>query len=139
MRRLEGGAVEVWWPFDQEALDDFKAAIPHPFRRWDAQRRCWRVDRVRAAQAVAWLRDRFPNADEIPWRRRDEPPPPPPPGGSRPVEPWASLHLLPTAPRPVVDAAYRAMARIAHPDLGGDADRMKRINAAYEQLKGLAR
>lgn len=47
---------------------------------------------------------------------------------------FATLHLLPSAPVPVIRAAYRALVRSAHPDVqGGDGQRMREINLAYEQ------
>jgi curved DNA-binding protein len=38
------------------------------------------------------------------------------------------------APPEVIQAAYKAMARIHHPDTGGDTKRMAEINTAYETL-----
>ncbi|MDO8848817.1 MAG: J domain-containing protein [Coriobacteriia bacterium] len=34
----------------------------------------------------------------------------------------------------VISAAYRRLMKDAHPDRGGDAERAKRLNAAYETL-----
>lgn len=48
---------------------------------------------------------------------------------------WEQLWLHPGAPQEVIKAAYRAMARLNHPDLGGDNEIMQQINAAYERLK----
>jgi hypothetical protein len=63
-------------------------------------------------------------------------PSPPPPGGSRQIPPhYAVLHIDPSAPLEVAEAAYRALARKAHPDAGGDAERMKRLNAAIERIR----
>ncbi len=47
---------------------------------------------------------------------------------------YATLFLLPTAPRAVVKAAYRALADIHHPDHGGTTLAMQTINAAYASL-----
>jgi hypothetical protein len=44
---------------------------------------------------------------------------------------FAVLHLLPSAPLPVIKAAFRALATLYHPDHGGSHDAMLRINAAY--------
>lgn len=44
------------------------------------------------------------------------------------------LQVDPSANPLVIQAAYRALAQIHHPDLSGDADEMKRINAAWEVL-----
>lgn len=45
------------------------------------------------------------------------------------------LHLLPGAPLAVVDAAWRALVRTVHPDVGGSHEAMKALNAAHETLK----
>jgi curved DNA-binding protein CbpA len=44
------------------------------------------------------------------------------------------LQVDPAANPLVVQAAYRALAQIFHPDVFGDADEMKKINAAWEVL-----
>jgi len=49
---------------------------------------------------------------------------------------WSVLHLQPGAPVAIVDAVWRALAKIHHPDHGGDAETFKRINAAYQRIKG---
>lgn len=51
------------------------------------------------------------------------------------VDDWNTLQVLPGAPKVVVDAAYRALATIYHPDRSGSSDQMARINGAYERLK----
>ena len=48
---------------------------------------------------------------------------------------YAVLYLRPGAPAPVVKAAYRALAQVHHPDIGGDARVMARINAAYAAIQ----
>ncbi|HJP90022.1 MAG TPA: DnaJ domain-containing protein [Candidatus Limnocylindrales bacterium] len=44
------------------------------------------------------------------------------------------LQVDPSANPLVIQAAYRALAQIHHPDVSGDADEMKRLNAAWEVL-----
>jgi hypothetical protein len=62
----------------------------------------------------------------------------PPP---RPTEPrqvpqhYAVLHVSPDAPLVVCEAAYRALARTAHPDAGGSEETMKALNLAIEQVR----
>lgn len=52
---------------------------------------------------------------------------------------WSELWLRPGAPRIVVDAAYRALSRQYHPDLGEEDLRAQvRLNEAYKQLKGMS-
>jgi hypothetical protein len=45
-------------------------------------------------------------------------------------DPYAILHVTSDAPPEVLDAVYRALAKIHHPDVGGSDAAMKRINIA---------
>lgn len=56
-------------------------------------------------------------------------------GGARPSGPYAVLHIAGDAPLEVAEAAYRALAKTAHPDHGGTLDQMKSLNAAIEQIR----
>jgi DnaJ-domain-containing protein 1 len=47
-------------------------------------------------------------------------------------DPYAILGVTQTAPREVIEAAYRALARMYHPDKGGSTAAMQRINQAYD-------
>ena len=49
-------------------------------------------------------------------------------------EPYAVLHLRPSAPRAIIDAAFRTLAKTLHPDVGGDAEEFKRVQAAYDKI-----
>lgn len=49
--------------------------------------------------------------------------------------PYAVLHLASDAPLEVCEAAYKALVRRHHPDLGGDTATMQRLNAAIEQIR----
>ena len=52
-----------------------------------------------------------------------------------PEQPWQTLGLETSRPtREQVNDAYRFLASKHHPDRGGDADKMARINAARDQL-----
>jgi len=44
------------------------------------------------------------------------------------------LHLLPTAPPELIDAAFRCLAKLHHPDVGGDAATMRRLTDAHDAL-----
>lgn len=49
---------------------------------------------------------------------------------------YAVLHLLPTAPLAIVEAVWRKLAQLHHPDQGGDAELFKKYNEAYRKIKG---
>lgn len=57
------------------------------------------------------------------------------PNPSRPAGPWGVLHLAPGAPLDVAEAAYRALAKKAHPDAGGDPERFRRLTEAIEWIR----
>lgn len=58
----------------------------------------------------------------------------PPKGGE--VRPWWEVLGVPVTATPeMVKTAYRALAAIHHPDRGGDAETMARINRAYEEAE----
>lgn len=48
---------------------------------------------------------------------------------------WQVLGVSPDASSDQIRAAYRELARQAHPDAGGDHDRFVRIQAAYERAE----
>ena len=48
---------------------------------------------------------------------------------------WAVFGLEPTAPRSLVDEAYRRLAKFFHPDVGGENEDFLRLQRAYEQAK----
>jgi hypothetical protein len=47
---------------------------------------------------------------------------------------FQTLHLLASAPPELVDAAFRCLAKIYHPDKGGDAAAMRRLSEAHDAL-----
>lgn len=49
---------------------------------------------------------------------------------------WLSvLHLRADAPIEVANAAYRALSKMHHADIGGDSDRMAKINEAIQRIR----
>jgi hypothetical protein len=72
-------------------------------------------------------------------RQQEQPKPPP---QRETLSSFGAMYLRDNAPNEVVDAAYRALAKMRHPDLArDDVDRrerteaMKRLNTAYEACK----
>jgi hypothetical protein len=57
------------------------------------------------------------------------------PAGAATVDPYSVLGLQPGAPRSVAEAAYRALAKTAHPNAGGDRAAWDRLQAAIEQIR----
>src|SRR5207245_9401101 len=48
---------------------------------------------------------------------------------------YAELHLLPTAPPELVQAAQRIMVKLSHPDAGGSHEAAVAVNLAVELIR----
>ena len=121
-----------------EALKDY---VPASHRIYVPDRKTWRVDADAHDELRAWLAyaratfnariewisgeaDADPDAE---WTPSSKPRP-------KPIDPYRTLHLLPSAPPEVIRAAYKALAMKHHPDHGGDTAAMQKINAAFKVL-----
>ena len=51
------------------------------------------------------------------------------------VSAYATLHLQPDTPFDIVEAVWRHLARVHHPDKGGDAESFMRYHEAYKLIK----
>lgn len=49
-------------------------------------------------------------------------------------DPYAVLHLRPTAPPAIIKAVWRELAKLLHPDHGGDPEQFRRAKEAYDSL-----
>jgi hypothetical protein len=125
------GEAILTFPFNRALVDELKAGIPSRFREYNATTKEWTVQPEYLDYAVALLLQHFPDAD-VPassrWRHGRAP------EWRQEADHFSTLHLLPTAPHAVIDAAYRALAKIHHPDRGGDPAAMRRLSAAHEAL-----
>jgi hypothetical protein len=118
---LDGGAIifHLW-------VDTIKYTVPSDHREWDPDMKEWTIWPPHAVEALTFTRQTFGYVREA---NADIP-------GIRGGDHFTLLHLLPTAPLAVIEASYRALARLHHPDAGGNAEYMKRLNAARDALKG---
>ena len=130
-------------PYDAVAtptmVEAFKRTVPAYGRRYIPDTREWFIATAYADQALAIFRRSFPAARVV----SDRTAPPPPPQAPRPMAEehhYAALHLRPSAPREVIEAVYRVLAKANHPDRLPIPERvqahqkMSAINAAYEAL-----
>lgn len=95
-----------------------------------------RMAEVRKVQSlvVKFYRQMWPEApkQEVP-PRQEQPRTPPPSTG-----PYAVLHLANDAPLEVAEAAYRALVKQQHPDVGGNHAPMVALNRAIEAIRAKA-
>jgi len=120
-----------------EALKDY---VPASHRVYVPDRKTWRVDAYAHAELHGWLADaRSTFNAQVQWIGGETDADPErewtPPSKPKTSDPYTALWLLPGAPPEVVKAAYKALATLHHPDKpGGDDERMRAINSAYQQL-----
>ncbi len=129
--RTAFGEAVLTWPYCPAMLDDLKATIPYRFRNWDPARKVWTIDPAYADLAIEILLHHFPTA-EMPRRSGSRVHDQTRPAGS---DHFRVLHLRETAPVELVEASYRVLARLYHPDRGGTHEAMQAINGAYAALR----
>lgn len=109
-------------------IEALKLCIPSRSRKWDSSAKRWLFKAEAGDALIALLQMHNLNyevVDEAPahWQLMSI------------SEAAATLHLLPTAPKYIVDCVYKAMAKKLHPDAGGSTEQMQRINCAIEILR----
>ena len=115
VRRLPGGEVGLWCPYEDRAL-----AKRIPGARWDPDLRCWRIPAAFAADAedvADLLNGTGPAAGDVEQAIGE-----------------ATQRLLAAVPEDLRGSTWRALAHAWHPDHGGDDRAMRALLA----LKGAA-
>ncbi len=131
VRRWDGATV-LTFPFDRWLVDALKGEIPGHARTYDSTAKSWTVAPAYAGVAIRLMYQAFTDVEVIDAAAG--------PGFDRGGDPREAalvvLHLRPSAPPELVDAAYRTLARLNHPDRGGDHDAMLALNQAYDAIGG---
>jgi len=122
------GNIIIEFPYDADFVTLLKEEVPSQYRSWRPATKQWHIDMVWARRVVNLLRDYWPDVDVVPYPRYRRDPDPLPLRPSAP-DPYSVLHLRPTAPPELVDAAVRCLARINHPDTKPEAERMQATRA----------
>ncbi len=145
----DNGDLTISFPYNPEFLVILKDRVPVGCREWQPAHKRWWIHALYARRAVELLRHYWPGVEvllpgdrpgEDAARRHWPPPPPPPP---RRDDPHAVLHLLPSAPLELVEAAGRCLAKLHHPDAKPAGERalatvqMQVINAAVDRVRRL--
>jgi hypothetical protein len=123
--------LECTLPFHAELIAAWKREIPCGRRSYDPDTKAWRFWGGYEDLVLALLLARFPGAD-IPHTRRTRGESPTRTAGSNH---FRVLHLRETAPVELIEASYRVLARLNHPDAGGSHEAMQAINGAYAALR----
>jgi hypothetical protein len=130
--------VEFVFPYVPAMVEALKR-VPAHARNYDPATKVWMVREPYVRQALDHFKRYFPHAMITDGGARHSAPPPPPP--TAPVaSPHATLFLLPSAPLEVIEAAYKALVKLHHPDRLPEPEKatgnatLARINVAYAQI-----
>ncbi len=130
--RLWDSSARLEFPYDAALIDALKAGIPAHARKYDPVAKSWTVTGRYVPVALRLMSAVFPDVDVVEQPGAGSADRAPHAG----EDPWAVLHLRPTAPPELVVAAHRCLAKLNHPDRGGSTSTMQAINAAAEALRG---
>ncbi len=127
----DGSAADVTFPYSAFVVAELKRVVPAWLRTYDPDSRTWTVDGRYVHLVYHVLAQVFGEVD-IEGSRTGTSDHQQRAGG----DPYQVLHLLPTAPDEVVTVVYRTLARLTHPDVGGEHDAMLALNQAYDAIGG---
>jgi hypothetical protein len=121
-----GATAIMQFPYDVEAVDIIRSIAG---RRWDPERKYWTIQTIEVALAAR----RFTNAGftvtidglETGYENSSSAT-----GASDPIG-----ALLVATPSRLRTGVYRALAKVLHPDAGGDVGLMAQLNRAYQEHK----
>jgi hypothetical protein len=130
--RLWDSSACLEFPYDAALIDALKAGIPVHARTYDPVAKAWMVTGRYVSVATRLMYEVFGHVDVVEQTSagsadRDR---------HAGEDPWVILHLRPTAPPELVSAAHRCLAKLNHPDTGGNCITMQSINAAVDQIRG---
>jgi hypothetical protein len=128
----DGYGVKIFAPESSVfafAIAELKDIIPAPFRRYEPAAKTWRITEPDLLDE--WL-DRLRGEYSVEFDGEQQAGPAQP--SFNPASPFKTLYLLPNAPPEVVKAAYKALAKIHHPDARGNSEKMIEINRAFEVI-----
>ncbi len=125
------GTARLTFPYHRGLVDCLKMTIPASSRTYDPATVAWTVAPPYAATARRLMRQAFDYVAESGQTAHAAPPDP-----IRPTDhAYADLHLLPSAPPALVEAAFKALSKEMHPDRGGQHEAMVRINQTGSALR----
>lgn len=124
IEHLPTGAIRCTFPYSKPLIDAIKSAVPAGYRQYDPDDHSWTIERPYVGSVVRLMFAFHPGAEECDagFTQASD-------------DPWKILHLRPTAPPELVIAAHRCLAKLNHPDAGGNTTTMQSINAAVDAIR----
>ena len=129
----ENGSADLRFPYRRELVDALKATVPPAERDYDPATKIWTVSPYYVTVAHGLMSQAFGHVEVFGDSTRQASPPPNPIRSTD--RDFAILHLLPSAPPALVEAAFRCLSKELHPDLGGAHEGMVALNRAVGALR----
>ncbi len=126
------GEAILTFPFNRGLVEALKREVPAYARSYEPATKAWTVNQPYIATAGALVEATFADVEVIDFRGARSSAPPP---RTTPRTEYHVLHLQPSAPPELVEAAYRTLTKLYHPDRGGDTETMAAINAAVSVIR----
>lgn len=121
-------------PYNPGFVTDLKEVIPKDYRYWDKDERVWVINYSYEEEILDLCSNYFERVVKYGKKRYSAPA-----AITSPSPAYETLHLLPTAPKELIVAAYRVLAKLYHPDVNKEDDatkKMKQINVAFDEIMG---
>jgi hypothetical protein len=153
----ESSGVRIVTPYDPGFVASLKEGIPYGYRSFDGESKSWTVYEPYIEDGIALALEAFDEMEELysesaverevaqAFQKHICPTSSPASHGTgeclRRVQSLypheTALHVMPAAPFAVIQAAYRALAKMLHPDRSGGSSHqaMVDVNRAYEALE----
>lgn len=112
-RTADGLSYRVTFPFDRDVVESIKRIVPVHSRTYDPDEKAWYIAPAYFVPVRNLLTATFMQVGMDSDQRSFTPP-----TSSSPRTSYHVLHLQPTAPAPLVEAAYKCLSRLHHPDHG---------------------
>ena len=119
-------------PYNKDFISRLKEEIPKDYRYWDKDERVWVVNYSFEDELLALCSTYYNNVVKYGERRYAT-------TAITSSPAYGTLFLLPSAPKEVVLAVYRVLAKLYHPDVNKKSDAnevMKKINIAFDEIMG---
>lgn len=119
-------------PYRKDFVSALKDKIPKDYRYWDKEERVWVINYSYENEILALCSTYFDKVTKYGEKRYISPL-----IQSSPA--YKTLFLLPNAPKEVVLATYRVLAKLYHPDTNKSPDaneKMVKINIARDEIMG---
>lgn len=124
-------AIWVKAPYKVKFILALKGRIPKDYRYWDASEKVWVVNYSYEKELIALCSTYFSDIAYYGKKKYAK--------AIQSSPAYQTLHLLPSAPKEVIMAAYRALSKLYHPDVSKDinaTEKMVKINIAFEEVMG---